>query len=262
MRLVRRPTCPPEFAATIPAIAKERAAAVKYFVQHEGEKAPDLKAYKLAGRFLDILFEGKCAYCESRVLGDSPTHVEHFRPKLAVDCADGTRITGYWWLASEWANLVAACFDCNSRHKRNFFPLEVESARAAGPGGERGEEPLLLDPCGPDDPAWHLEFGDSGVVIGLTHKGSASIRFFGLSRLELETNRASHLLQVDYTLTHVKKAIERFDRCPGDPGAVGELEAELNELKRLLGPEQPFQTMTTQRVIARLPPDVCAALGL
>jgi uncharacterized protein (TIGR02646 family) len=261
MRLRKRPACPPEFGDGVQVIADERAAAIAHFEGGVGDR-PEYKAYKRAGPALNELFGGKCAYCESRVLGGSPTHVEHFRPAKEVHLQDGARLTGYWWLASAWSNLVPACFDCNTRHKRNFFPLEDEHTRARGPGEESHEVPFLLDPCGADDPDLHLEFLDDGVIRALSEMGKASIRIYGLSRKDLTTNREMHLDSVDNAIWHVKRAVEAVDGDPDDMAKCALLGRELEELKLLLREKVNFIAMTKQRMRAELPAQICELLGL
>src|SRR5262249_38675962 len=75
--------------------------------------------------FLIRLFNGKCAYCESKFTVSQPGDVEHFRPKGRVvdDNFKPIRVQhptkgeiehpGYYWLAYEWKNLLPSCADCN-----------------------------------------------------------------------------------------------------------------------------------------------------
>ena len=258
MRHIDRPPCPPECDATVPAIVNERARAVAYYDNGVGE-APTLNAYKLAGDVLDSLFGGKCAYCESRVLGTASTHVEHYRPKKEVVLADGSRRVGYWWLASTWENLVPACFDCNTVHKGNHFPLEDESVRASQPGEETAESPLLLDPCGDADPDEHLEFVDEGVLRHRTVKGSTTILVCGLHRVELTNDRAFHLGFVDSTIVHANQAVLLHNTNPSDETAAA-LERELGEIKRLLQNRAPFLAMTRHRLRAGLVDELVALI--
>ena len=75
---------------------------------------------------------GKCAYCESRLDVSSPTHVEHFRPKTYSQQGKERIIhrPGYYWLAYDWNNLLAACTVCNQQYKKNYFPLTDDLQRA------------------------------------------------------------------------------------------------------------------------------------
>lgn len=140
-------------------------------------KAFPFQAYKAEGvkKRLEELFHGKCAYCESLYASQAPVDVEHYRPKGRVK--DEHAHPGYWWLASEWTNLLPSCLDCNRRRKQavptisadlsvlyagmmtgkqDSFP--VLGTRATGePDDLVGERALLLDPTR-DDPDEHLAF--------------------------------------------------------------------------------------------------------
>lgn len=137
-------------------------------------------------RRLEILFHGKCAYCESFYGAQAPVDVEHYRPKGAVEGADHP---GYWWIAMQWENLLPSCLDCNRRRKqqtpvavgdlkilfeqmltgkKDAFPIAGQRATPEQ-GDFSGERPLLLDPTR-DQPADHLVFhlGD-GHAAGLVY---------------------------------------------------------------------------------------------
>ena len=137
---------------------------------------------------LEALFHGKCAYCETFYQDTQPVDVEHYRPKGAVQ---GTEHSGYWWLASDWDNLLPSCIDCNRRRKqklppfdgiegvwgdvvdaskpqsmgkKDLFPLHTPAVRAvwsarANKRAEdlKNEKRLLLDPTR-DDPSKSLRF--------------------------------------------------------------------------------------------------------
>lgn len=90
------------------------------------------------------MFHGKCAYCESKITAIYNGDIEHFRPKGAVDNTIPSK-PGYFWLASEWENLLFACPYCNQTNthkfidgnkieeavlgKLNQFPLDTEVYR-------------------------------------------------------------------------------------------------------------------------------------
>lgn len=150
-----------------------------------GRRRPkfEFKAYKEpeVKQALREMFHGKCAYCEVCYEVSDPGHVEHFRPKGTVREEDGTKSPpGYWWLASEWENLLPACFKCNVFCKKqemtpggslreipcgkgSRFPLVEPERRAVKPREIRREQRLLLNPC-KDSPEKHLEFTDAGLV--------------------------------------------------------------------------------------------------
>lgn len=49
------------------------------------------------------LFEGKCAYCESKVNAVAARDIEHYRPKGQIDPGSGEEVIkpGYYWLAAD-----------------------------------------------------------------------------------------------------------------------------------------------------------------
>ena len=98
----------------------------------------------------DALIEaqhGKCCFCERKVFNDGD--VEHFRPKGGVRESPGSTLEkpGYYWLAYEWTNLFLSCGPCNSRNKRNLFPLTDGSTRSRCHGDDCSTElPIFIDP--------------------------------------------------------------------------------------------------------------------
>lgn len=148
-------------------------------------------------------FFGKCAFCEQDIHGNQHGDIEHFRPKGGVKDESGSSILidvdgkrqphpGYYWLCYDWKNLLPSCVLCNQPStraggKRNSFP--VAGFRAAGPGEEIKEEPLLINPC-LDDPSEDLAFEENGTAVGKTEKGRTSIRILGLNSRNLPDKRA------------------------------------------------------------------------
>lgn len=148
---------------------------------------------------LDLIYNGKCAFCEHKPVG-SPPQVEHYRPK------DGIKYTthkGYYWLAYEWSNLLLACGNCNSAKGTNF-PIANAQGRVPGPvllaSGKIDEKcnsisnnplanelPILINPE-VTNPAKHLVFTPSGELVGLTAEGIESARIYDLNRDELYIN--------------------------------------------------------------------------
>jgi uncharacterized protein (TIGR02646 family) len=216
------------------------------------------------------MFGMKCAYCESVYGPTAPMTVEHYRPKGAYDLPDGTRQKpGYWWLASTWSNLLPSCTDCNSERghdaegtpvkmgKANRFPLVDESRRANGPGGERDEEPLLLDPTF-DEPDEHLEFIDRGLVRpaegsgGESNHGKETIEVLGLRRGDLVKARRNHLELVDAAIKRFRGAHNQLDQDPKNQFAL-EIQAEaIGELQKLMDASTPYAGMARQRIRKKL----------
>ena len=195
-----------QWTALVAEANEARDALIRAFDAGDDIKVND-NLYKKYVGYLERLFHKKCAYCESRYGQLHPVEVEHFRPKGRVMGDDGNPIEvdhpvkghihhpGYYWLAYDWVNLFPSCIDCNRmrRHgadrekagKADRFP--VDGFRAIGPGDEKRERALLLNPSDPDpdlDPALHLEFEADGTIRGKTDIGLCTIRELGLNLRE------------------------------------------------------------------------------
>ncbi|MCG7927988.1 MAG: hypothetical protein JAY67_20910 [Candidatus Thiodiazotropha taylori] len=134
-------------------------------------------------RVLDMMFHGKCAYCESSYRAVDSRDVEHFRPKGKVKEAPSGNL-GYWWLAAKWTNLLPSCPPCNQRRKQIRFESgmtleELEQVLQKKPKESSGktssfpladmnwvtseeqsldaEDPLLINPCD-QEPADFLDW--------------------------------------------------------------------------------------------------------
>lgn len=133
--------------------------------------------------WLDGLFKSKCAYCESPYSAVSARNIEHYRPKGGID--ENPKHTGYWWLASDWRNLLPSCIACNQRRKQAIYVPgitleELEAARLSPAASDTGkgnafpmnpptlwvttegadlttEDPLLIDPQ-VRDPERHMQW--------------------------------------------------------------------------------------------------------
>lgn len=143
------------------------------------------------------LFNGKCAYCETRPLPGAYGDVEHFRPKSKVDEDRGH--PGYYWLAYEATNLLPSCEPCNrALAKMTHFP--VAEAHAREPTAMGGEQPLLLNPWNREiDPLEHLEFGPLGEVTARagSARGEKSRTHYHLNRPGLVEARFTALARVE-----------------------------------------------------------------
>lgn len=198
--------------------SKERRRAREHFQDPaKREKSFTFKVYKHSDvkSSLNEVFHGKCAYCESSYAETAPVDIEHYRPKSAVLNSRGELVKpGYYWLASDWDNLLPSCIDCNRGRihehvggesqlsgKANLFPISADNRTSQGmqPGIEADEGRLLLHPCR-DRPERHLSFrqhvmGLEAVAVekanGPSRKGSESIRVYGLNRQELVQARGA-----------------------------------------------------------------------
>lgn len=226
---------------------------------------------------LHAMFRGKCAYCETRYAASQPADVEHYRPKGEVTINGRARRPGYYWLAATWGNLLPSCIDCNrSRNqplveggeaalgKANQFPIANESCRdhpsKMAPGLERKERALLLNPYR-HDPGKHLDFLDNGRVAPAPDRhgqpskmGEASIEVYALQRLDLVLERESRLLTVKMAAVQVVRLTKLMDLAPS-PELDEILTAQVRELKRLIGVEQPYTTAARQ-VVRRILPEL------
>lgn len=152
-------------------------------------------------------FRRKCVYCETKILPGQHGNVEHFRPHAMVTDSSNTPLSitingtttehpGYYWLAYDWQNLLPACELCNQPStihsggrpigKRNQFP--VAGFRAAVPGDETREEPLLIHPV-IDYPEQHLKLNDVCAFEGLDDRGRTTIDVLGLNDRDLPNER-------------------------------------------------------------------------
>jgi hypothetical protein len=156
---------------------------------HYSAVPPPVKAFEFSRyrevevcKALNQVFNGKCAYCESPYLAVDALDVEHFRPKGGVE--EAPHHPGYWWLASDWTNLLPSCPACNQRRRHVEYEPgmtleEIERALLSKPANTTGkanafplldknwvtnidgdltvEDPLLINPC-ENDPETHLEW--------------------------------------------------------------------------------------------------------
>lgn len=245
-------------------IAKAAGQKLRFDAYHDG-------AVKVA---LRQAFGSKCCFCECVFVGTQPGDAEHFRPKgwVVIHNHDRTKKQkkpGYYWLAARWSNLLCSCSDCNRPRtqydedgttrvfgKQNFFPLEKEGLRAALPGGEVHEQPLLLDPC-VDQPEDHIEFTDDGrvkprLIAGVpSARGEATIYYCGLRRVDLLKARAVHARFVRST---IRNCLEKLD-------AKRELGQDFDDLLFFLLPSSAHVAYTRHLVRTLMRPYL-AKLGL
>lgn len=196
---------------------------------------------------LKALQHEKCAYCEGDFLAFCYGDIEHYRPKAYSQQRPGgaTIRPGYYWLAYAWDNLLLSCELCNRARKRNVFPVREPAKRADTPERIAQEEPLILDPSGPDDPRDHIRFVGN-VPQAITDAGEQTIALLGLDRPKLNGLR---LGQLGYA-----KALRTIVRSAARPGADAELiadavEAEA-ELLILQAEHSPFSAMVRDAVAA------------
>lgn len=182
----------------------------------------------------------KCCYCEGTFKGHAAGDVEHYRPKGYVqqDEASPKTYPGYYWLGYAWSNLLFSCQDCNRVHKRNYFPLADPARRSRDPGGNLAlEEPLILDPYGPDDPRDHVRFHRE-VPQGLTEVGRKTVFHLGLDRLALSDRRREHLTELE----RLRDAVELLE-ADQRPEAIAFVTAAKAKLARAMEPDAVYSAM-------------------
>jgi uncharacterized protein (TIGR02646 family) len=232
------------------------------------------KAYRLAKSELERSFHFKCAYCESSYAHTSHVHIDHYRPKGRVDRQGMKPIAGYYWLAAEWRNLLPICQRCNSPGKefvpalnreltigkRNWFPLWDEAKRAKKPGGEKKEDPLLLNPC-EEDPEDYFVFYEDGRVEakkGLPRikklKAMKSIEIYGLWRQKLIQTRGWHAKAILGCLIHVRESYEYWRAAKGRmrERMRERLIRDWNDLQHYLEPNVEYISLAKSLINARL----------
>lgn len=297
---VTRTACPPSLDPANPEAAGPRELRALIAKRGRGEalKSNDFNAYgSLAVRdALREMFNGKCAYCESKIAGSQDTDVEHYRPKAGVTDADAAGVAhpGYWWLAMVWDNLVLSCQHCNqSRSYQIIIPdgLETEEELRAflehpprttagklnafpsagniwitGPDGDlANEHPLILNPVD-TDPAEHLDwvlFQGAATVRAknASPAGEATAQILGLNRRWLEEDRRIRLLELQRLRNSLIGHLNNWLEAP-DPGIAeifrGLVDQDIGELRARTGDEQPFAGMA--RAFLRLVQEEVAAM--
>lgn len=174
---------------------------------------------------------------------------------------------GYYWLASEWTNLLPSCQHCNrptthtfegvvdrTSGKSNFFPIAPGSKRRLGPRSQcqQLERPLLLDPT-VDQPGDHLEFGDKGTIrpkqtsTGPSLKGQLSIRIYGLQRDDLVRRRETQESLLRLQIATIRRELVRLQKDNNDAAARQALVDSMNAIQtHFLAADKPFLAMVRQ----------------
>jgi hypothetical protein len=152
------------------------------------------------------LQHNKCIFCEQKIEGTIANDLEHFRPKSSVtewpmksrglkyDFPTGkASASGYYWLAYDVENYAAACKQCNTPYKSNFFPVAGKRAATRRPVARlKDEQPLLCYPIGTldDDPESLVSFSVTTAIPvkkkgARNRRGRVIIDFFELNKREL-----------------------------------------------------------------------------
>jgi uncharacterized protein (TIGR02646 family) len=259
----------------------ERSIAFHSAPNYDGKKSFDFSEYRKPEikEALRKLSSEKCAYCESTFLHTYPGDVEHFRPKGEITEAGPNQKPGYYWLASDWDNLLFSCRNCNQqlshnmfgengkikKGKMNQFPLSDSSKYVRqhdNANGIEDEEPyrLLLNPY-KDNPENHLEYGAEGTIRAKkdaegneSPKGKTSIDVYVLQRVELVKCREKHLISIQAQIERVSEALENFNDEVKNQNDVkikkfeSVLNRELDCLRNFLKKNEPYLGLTRQIV--------------
>lgn len=195
------------------------------------------------------MFHGKCAYCESKISAIYNGDIEHFRPKGKIKSVNPSK-PGYFWLASDWENLLFACPFCNQTNtheisesglveevvlgKLDHFPLCSEKFRLNYLHGlnyfsnfelykqsfdlEESER-LLLNPCKDEYIEQYFKYNEDGAIIvndGLggieKQRAEISIKIYALHRLPLSIARQEKIIQIKAQIKRVENAILNFNK--------------------------------------------------
>lgn len=119
---------------------------------------------------------GKCAYCESKILHTSPGDIEHIKPKSQFEDD-----------IFEWNNLTLSCSECNRRKSDNYDP-----------------ELVLINPY-ETDPESHLVACGSRIV-GFDDIGDMAVELLELNRVHLLEKRSDRLANLNAKWNEVKGA--------------------------------------------------------
>lgn len=139
---------------------------------------------------LIAFFNGKCAYCEAKLV--NPESIDHYRPKAKEK---------YYWLAHEWTNFLPACLSCQ-KAKDNTFETQNENQLTPPLDSEGNldymrcavnsvyllsEEPYLLHPV-LDNPEEHFDLDlkkARGKIVPLSKRGEKTEETCKLNRPNL-----------------------------------------------------------------------------
>ncbi len=280
MRQIRRGPCPAVLDGPESLGGEEHRDATTFFSDRGNwdRSYPKFNTYQDPAVRAQLIedFGDKCCYCESVYSHVSSGDIEHYRPKGGYRGSDGRLAKpGYYWLSADWHNLLLSCIDCNRarRHpddcgheavtgKASHFPLMDESARAAGPGGEARESPLLLNPC--TDPVEQcFEFTAEGAIrparnLGpLRRRAEATIEIIGLQRPRLAKRRSDRMIRVEGQIASYRRAVAQFAE-DDSPGTRMWVESEIADLKNLWADNDEFSVMVRRRIEEACPEAVKA----
>jgi len=235
----------------------------------------DFKVYrnKPLRKRLEDLFRGKCAYCDSTFAHVASGDIEHFRPKAEIDTGSEKLYPGYYWLATNWHNLLLSCQYCNRTNyhetpdlpgeevrmgKWDQFPVSNSNGRVRSHLQDiADEEPhrLLLNPC-TDEPEEHLLFTQDGLVRarplpagGTSEKAEYSIAVYALRRKELVEEREKCANRLILVLEALGDAGYNYHSAGDEEGRkrnMSALRRNFGGLRSYLEPKAPYLALVRQ----------------
>lgn len=211
---------------------KDEEEGLTYIQRNGSEKWSPLKQ-----AFIDRLGK-KCWYTEVVPPG-SDLEIDHYRPKRH-----------YRWLAFDPENFRVSCAYANSPHfneehqcnggKGEEFPLDCAQVRATSKAEFDKENPILLDPCEPEDCALVAFQSDGRPVIHPDFaKDPNACHRMDLSKILLNLDHPEFNKLREKLYHTIDKAVRRHDEFSPDSPSREEIE---QELEMMLAPEAEFST--------------------
>lgn len=268
--------------------AEEISKAIALYTTPGNNKSFKFEVYgdKTVKKALTKLFNGKCAYCENKIISITTGDIEHFRPKNQVKLSDNSlQKPGYYWLAADWDNLLLSCNNCNRKTtqevldgsdlvmgKLDQFPLMDEAKRCKTYESDQAvlkkklmkdeEARLLINPC-IDDPELHLVYQDNGVPKAKIDphtnkpsiKGEKSIEVFALFRKPLVEERQELIRDILLRIAQAKKMFEGLVNAKKNNDATSQqlfddlLKTQINALSDLTKPDKRFSAVARQLIL-------------
>lgn len=156
------------------------------------KKAINKYKHKQIRDTLELMFNGKCAYCEAQLDHVTYGQIEHYRPT-----------SKYPTSAVEWNNLLIACGVCNgAANKGDKFPTRIQNGPIVNPTKE--------------NPTKHLKFEydlatKTAAVFYKTKRGKTTIEHLGLNRKKLVTHRSKFISKLVVLATMSSKVSDALD---------------------------------------------------
>ncbi len=224
------------------------------------------------------LFNGKCAYCESRFLHVYSGDVEHFRPKGEIEEAFPSKKPGYYWLAADWTNLFLSCRNCNQKLKHqifgtpqkvtmgkmNQFPLDNGFKHIQSHNNyqkfysDEDQQRLLINPC-IENPEIFFQYESMGVIKPRVATGKefimaeTSIAVYVLQRMPLVQMREKVQIEIKAQMQRVLEALTNLNDHMNSPGPANKrvvldkvLKRELVRLFMFTNDEEEYAGMARQ----------------